>query len=969
MTDLGGEVINFPEIRPQSPIPVDDDLRKPEIIPIELQNFPGPGVLTVHILKGFGLSAPQYGAVSKQPETGFSNVASKTPRVALPITNHQSLLLPYAILECEKSEIFIDACQGTRENPDWMPMGRKKFDIFRSAKLTIRLYAGNPNSHCRGSQDTFLGYAKMNTVFGDGNSHQMEWLPIENGTGKLLVEVEYEKKRTLQIETSKKLYRSECCRLGVMRKLRKLSTNRFYMSLNIQKADILPHCDVVQSFLSPINNSLFIAPLKFIAQTRSHFCLYWPFIPGGHLFYHLQQPLRFQTERAKLYAAEILIALERLHEVDPCYYELKPKNILLDSVGHIVLCDLGFLHLETRNIEKTTDFTMDYLAPELLSGHILTSTVTTASKWWAFGSFLFEMLTGLPPFYDKNAEQRRHNILREPLGYSRYLSASAQDILNKLLSRNPGDRLGANGASEIKAHHFFDGLDWGKVARQEYEPVFKPHEHETTFRQEKKHPRDKNWLENQFSGWSWNTPPAVKGQTVVVESYESASEKKGQPVVVESHESASEMKAQPVFESHESASEKKDDWELVWQHEDQKFYFYNHSTKTKKCIFSNREKQSQKRYFQARSRTIQGGVACIHDVPNTNVDTFLPDAAQCQEALEAVLVNQYMHLIPALLKKYTINLNVKLEYAHTTPINYVTGLEDVETVRLFLENGADANLEHGYTMGGQPLLTAVKKGNQELTEILVQRTDRIPCTRALGHAVSKKDIPIVNILLANGVKCDFEDSDQPPEPGPCVPDWDWNLNTLIEAKSEPDQYIPPLVRAVLLGDVHLVQLLLSYGADANIGYHNLVGSLPDSFIISDHLNMRCGRPIQLAMELGHLDVIQLLLGYGAEIDLAQPVWQHHHCKMIPRAAHHEITAQLRSVATPWYLSTPKYDSMMSHVREYDICSHSEQDAVVPGAAVPGVVTKKAPTTSMLTRAYAIRYKSFMVAPLTNWNLE
>lgn len=40
--------------------------------------------------------------------------------------------------------------------------------------------------------------------------------------------------------------------------------------------------------------------------------------------------------------------------------------------------------------------------------------------------------------------------------------------------------------------------------------------------------------------------------------------------------------------------------------------------------------------------------------------------------------------------------------------------------------------------------------------MLVQRTDCILCTRALGHVVSKEDTLIINILFANKVKYDFE---------------------------------------------------------------------------------------------------------------------------------------------------------------------------------------------------------------------
>jgi serum/glucocorticoid-regulated kinase 2 len=152
----------------------------------------------------------------------------------------------------------------------------------------------------------------------------------------------------------------------------------------------------------------------------------------------------------------------------------------------------------------------------------------------------------------------------------------------------------------------------------------------------------------------------------------------------------------------ENANEKKYDWTLIWQREDTRFYFYNDFTRSKRSMISNQGK---------RSRNLQGSAACAYDAPDANTDNCLPDAAQCQEALEAVLENQYMHMIPALLKEYSIGLNINHNFARTTPINYVAELEDAETVRLFLENGANANLNHGHTMGGQPLLTAVKKGN------------------------------------------------------------------------------------------------------------------------------------------------------------------------------------------------------------------------------------------------------------------
>lgn len=51
-----------------------------------------------------------------------------------------------------------------------------------------------------------------------------------------------------------------------------------------------------------------------------------------------------------------------------------------------------------------------------------------------------------------------------------------RDICNKLFNRVPEPRLGANGATEVKAHPFFEDLDWQKVLHREYKPVFTPND-------------------------------------------------------------------------------------------------------------------------------------------------------------------------------------------------------------------------------------------------------------------------------------------------------------------------------------------------------------------------------------------------------------------------------------------------------------------------------------------------------------
>lgn len=87
------------------------------------------------------------------------------------------------------------------------------------------------------------------------------------------------------------------------------------------------------------------------------------------------------------------------------------------------------------------------------------------------GVLLYEMLTGLPPFYDENTDKMYHKILQEPLTFP---SSDIVPPLTRLLDRDPLHRLGTNGAAEIKSHQFFANIDWCKLLQRKYEPSFRP---------------------------------------------------------------------------------------------------------------------------------------------------------------------------------------------------------------------------------------------------------------------------------------------------------------------------------------------------------------------------------------------------------------------------------------------------------------------------------------------------------------
>lgn len=196
---------------------------------------------------------------------------------------------------------------------------------------------------------------------------------------------------------------------------------------------------------------------------------------GGELFFHLGREGKFDEDRSRFYTAQIVLALEHLHMMNVIYRDLKPENVLLDHNGNIRLTDFGLSKENVDAVDRGAHSfcgTPEYLAPEVLSrsGH------GRAVDWWSLGALLFEMLTGLPPFYSRDRNVLFEKIQKGDLEYPAYLSANAKDLLRRLLVRDPLARLGSGpgDAAELKAHPFFGPIDWRAVLEGRVEVPWVP---------------------------------------------------------------------------------------------------------------------------------------------------------------------------------------------------------------------------------------------------------------------------------------------------------------------------------------------------------------------------------------------------------------------------------------------------------------------------------------------------------------
>ncbi|CAL9112823.1 unnamed protein product, partial [Musa textilis] len=113
---------------------------------------------------------------------------------------------------------------------------------------------------------------------------------------------------------------------------------------------------------------------------------------------------------------------------------------------------------------RSTSFvgTHEYLAPEIIRGDGHGSAV----DWWTFGIFLYELVYGTTPFKGSGNRATLFNIVGQPLMFPEApaVSVSARDLIRGLLEKEPEKRVGyRRGATEIKQHPFFDGVNWALV--------------------------------------------------------------------------------------------------------------------------------------------------------------------------------------------------------------------------------------------------------------------------------------------------------------------------------------------------------------------------------------------------------------------------------------------------------------------------------------------------------------------------
>ncbi|CAI5996396.1 unnamed protein product [Closterium sp. NIES-64] len=199
--------------------------------------------------------------------------------------------------------------------------------------------------------------------------------------------------------------------------------------------------------------------LKFHAwyETANHLWLILEYCVGGDLLALLRQDSKLPEESIHDFARDCAQALQFLHSNSIIYADFKPSNVLLDENGRPKLCDFGLARRLT-DIAKGSQAqapvpkrgTPCYMAPELLQeGGVL----SFASDLWALGCVMYECYAGHPPFHSPTFSALVSAILTEPPPpLPGTPSVEFQDLVMRLLDKNPGTRMGWE---ELREHPFW----------------------------------------------------------------------------------------------------------------------------------------------------------------------------------------------------------------------------------------------------------------------------------------------------------------------------------------------------------------------------------------------------------------------------------------------------------------------------------------------------------------------------------
>ncbi|XP_022073480.2 death-associated protein kinase 2 [Acanthochromis polyacanthus] len=230
---------------------------------------------------------------------------------------------------------------------------------------------------------------------------------------------------------------SGTCWAAKFMKLRKNACSR----LGLERSSVEREVEILQAVQHP-----HIVTLKDVFESRAEVVLILELVNGGELFDFIAEKENLLESEAIEFMKQILAGLGFMHSKNIAHFDLKPENIMLsDKVSAhptVKLIDFGLAYFFNQGEEyRSTSGTPQYIAPEVINCEPL----STAADMWSIGVITYILLSGLSPFQGETKEETLGNIIAMQYDFDeRYFSTTssmAKDFIEKLLVKNPNDRM------------------------------------------------------------------------------------------------------------------------------------------------------------------------------------------------------------------------------------------------------------------------------------------------------------------------------------------------------------------------------------------------------------------------------------------------------------------------------------------------------------------------------------------------
>jgi serine/threonine protein kinase len=203
-------------------------------------------------------------------------------------------------------------------------------------------------------------------------------------------------------------------------------------------------------FLKKMHHPFIAEFFEWIEDDRFHY-LVMEYAANGSMSDFIAERSRLNELQARHYFSQLISVIDYLHNQRMvAHRDLKGDNILLDRHNNIRVIDFGLSNQFTRADPELKSHcgSPAFAAPEMIKGH----PYTRQADIWSAGVVLYLMVCGNLPFEGDTMPTLLNKICYSELTFPTYLSTPTTDLLQKMLEKNPDERITLE---NIKEHHWF----------------------------------------------------------------------------------------------------------------------------------------------------------------------------------------------------------------------------------------------------------------------------------------------------------------------------------------------------------------------------------------------------------------------------------------------------------------------------------------------------------------------------------